>query len=506
MGEQYGLQIHSGWFILKMYERLGIDRGNFMGNAEMLEMTGSVEDVIFRNEKNGYAVVSLNNGEELVTAVGTMPFVGVGEELHVVGEWVSSQNYGTQFKVQAVERSRPQEAPAILKYLSSGAVKGIGPAIARKIVDAFGDDTLRVLEGEPERLCQIRGITREKAEKLSGEFRRVGGIRETMMKLGSYGITPQEAVRAWKVFGDRTAGRVRDDPYCLCGDGIQVDFARADRIAAAMELPADHDCRLRAGIVHVLKHNEGNGHTCLPADKLLSASSRMLGVTQDAAASTLEELKADATLVSRRFRGREFIFTAGLYRTEVYVAGRIRMMLHYPAQSIVGVDHYISTIEEEQGIRYEEMQKNAIREALSKGMLILTGGPGTGKTTTLRAIIRILEFNGEKVFLGAPTGRAAKRMSDLTGREAKTIHRLLQVKWDENDRPVFDRNEKNLLECDALIVDELSMVDVSLFEATLRALATATSFPPSARATCSATSSLPAWCRWCSSGGCSGSR
>ncbi len=442
-----------------------------MGNMELLEMTGSVEDVIFRNEKNGYAVITLNSGEELVTAVGTMPYVGVGEVLHVVGEWVSSQNYGTQFKVQAVERSQPQEASAILKYLSSGAIKGIGTAIARKIVDAFGDDTLQVLESEPERLCQVRGITREKAEKISGEFRRVGGIRETMMKLGQYGITPQEAVRVWKVYGSQTSDRVHADPYCLCGEGIQIDFARADRIAATLELPVDNTCRLRAGIVHVLKHNEGNGHTCLPADKLLSAACRMLGAAKEDAASSLEELKTDTTLVSRTFRGREYIFTAKLYRSEVYIAGRIRMMLRYPAQSIVGIDNYISTIEEEQGIRYEEMQRNAVREALSKGILILTGGPGTGKTTTLNAIIRILEFNGEKVCLAAPTGRAAKRMSELTGQEAKTVHRLLQVKWDDNDRPVFDKNEKNLLECDALIVDELSMVDVGLFEAMLRALA-----------------------------------
>lgn len=442
-----------------------------MGNTGLLEMTGSVEEVIFRNEKNGYAVVELNNGEELVTAVGTMPYVGVGETLHVFGQWVSSQTYGTQFKVQAMERSQPQDSSAILKYLSSGAIRGIGPAIARKIVDTFGEDTLRVLENEPERLCQIKGITKDKAEKINGEFQRVGGIRETMMKLGQYGITPQEAVRVWKVFGAETADQIHADPYCLCADGIQIDFARADRIAAALEMPADNACRLRAGIVHVLKHNEGNGHTCLPADKLLAASCRMLGATKQDAADCLKELTTDNTLISRTFRGREFIFTAALYRSEVYIAGRVRMMLHYPAQSIVGIEGYLSTIEEEQGIRYEEMQKNAVREALQKGMLILTGGPGTGKTTTLNAIIRILEYNGEKVLLAAPTGRAAKRMADLTGQDAKTIHRLLQVKWDENDRPVFEKNEKSLLECDALIIDELSMVDVGLFEAMLRALA-----------------------------------
>lgn len=441
-----------------------------MENEKLLEMTGSVEQVIFRNEKNGYAVIELNNGEDLVTVVGTMPFVGVGEELHVVGGWVNSQTYGTQFKAQALERSKPADAAAILKYLSSGAIKGIGPAIAQKIVDAFGENTLRVLEDEPRRLSEIKGITRAKAEKIGSEFQRVGGIREMMIKLSGFGITPEEAVRVWKVFGQQAEEQVKKDPYCLCGEGVQIDFARADRIAASLERPQDDRFRLRAGIVYVLKHNENNGHTCLPAEKLIAASAHMLGVEKELAAEALEELKADSSLISRVFRGREFVFTPKLYRSEVYAAGRIRMMLQYPAQSIVGVDGYIVTIEAEEQIEYAEMQKAAIREALTKGMLILTGGPGTGKTTTLNAIIRILEFKGEKVLLAAPTGRAAKRMSDLTGKEAKTIHRLLQVKWDENDRPEFEKNEKDLLECDTLIIDELSMVDTLLIEAVLRAL------------------------------------
>lgn len=441
-----------------------------MENEKLLEMTGSVEQVIFRNEKNGYAVIELNIGEELVTVVGTMPFVGVGEELHVVGGWVNSQTYGMQFKAQALERSKPANAAAMLKYLSSGAIKGVGPVMAQKIVDAFGENTLQVLENEPNRLSEIKGITRSKAEKIGNEFQRVGGIREMMIKLSAYGITPEEAVRVWKALGPEAEEQIRQDPYCLCADGVQIDFARADRIAVSLERPQDDRCRLRAGIVHVLKHNEGNGHTCLPAQKLLTASSRMLGVEEEVAAEALEELKAEKSLISRTFREREFIFTPKLYRSEVYSAGRIRMMLLYPSQSIIGVDGYISTIEAEQQIEYAEMQKTAIKEALTKGMLILTGGPGTGKTTTLNAIIRILEFKGEKVLLAAPTGRAAKRMSELTGKEAKTIHRLLQVKWDENDLPEFEKNEKDLLDCDALVIDELSMVDTLLFEAVLRAL------------------------------------
>lgn len=441
-----------------------------MSDEKLLEMTGTVEQVIFRNEKNGYAVIEINNGEELVTAVGNLPFVSAGEELHVYGNWIVNQNYGEQFRVDAFERSKPADEAAMLKYLSSGAVKGVGPGTAKKIVESFGSSSLEVMEREPERLCAVRGITRAKAEKISAEVKRLGGIREMMVQLGGYGISPAEAVRVWKAFGAQSIDLVRENPYCLCEDGINIGFGRADCIAASLERPQDDVCRIRAGILHVIRHNLGNGHTCLPADKLTAAAARLLGVAPELARDVLEDLKADSSVVSRTFHGREFIFLPDLYRSEVYSAERIQMLLRFPAPSITGVDGKIENIEREFGIRYAEGQKQAVRKALSEGVLILTGGPGTGKTTTLNAVIRLLELNGEKVLLAAPTGRAAKRMSELTGKEAKTIHRLLQVEWNEDDRPVFARNEKNLLECDALIIDELSMVDTALFEALLRAL------------------------------------
>ena len=257
-----------------------------------------------------------------------------------------------------------------------------------------------------------------------------------------------------KQYGPQCTDLIQENPYYLCEDGVDIDFSRVDTIAASMERPQDDNGRIRAGIVYVLKHNVKNGHTCLPADKLCAVAVSLLGVEPDLVSGNLEELCNEQSLISLWVGEQE----------------RIDMAIKFPAQSIGGADEYIARLEQEFGMEYAALQKQAIREALSKGMLILTGGPGTGKTTTLNAVIRLLEMKGEKVLLAAPTGRAATRMSELTGREAKTIHRLLQVNWDENDKPVFSKNEKDLLECDAIVVEELSMVDVSLFEALLRAM------------------------------------
>ena len=441
-----------------------------MAENGLLELSGTVEHVVYHNDKNQYTVLEMAAGEELVTVVGEFPFVSEGEELQVYGGWDTHPSFGQQFKAQTFERARPATAAAMMKYLASGAVKGVGPATARRIVETFGEKALEVMEREPERLSQIKGITKEKAQSIGEELKRVYGIRELMAYLGAYGVRPEEAVQVWKTYGQDSVSCIQEDPYRLCEDGMNISFTIADMIAESMEKPRDDLGRVQAGVLYVLRHNLDNGHTCLPWDKLCSAAAQMLGVELEMAQDAVYTLCESFQLRCENVDGKDFIFLERQHISESYIAARMKAMLRIPPQALGGADVQIAAIEARKGVQYAEKQKEAIRAAMEKGILILTGGPGTGKTTTLNAIIHILKLSGEKVLLAAPTGRAAKRMSELTGEEAKTIHRMLQVDWDEQDNPVFTRNERNPLECDCLVVDELSMVDAYVFESLLRAL------------------------------------
>ena len=436
----------------------------------LLELSGWVDHVVYHNDKNQYTVLMLNTEEGEVTVVGAFPYVSDGEELHIFGTWESHPSFGDQFRAQTFERARPATTAAMLKYLSSGAVKGVGKAMAQRIVQEFGESALEVMESDPVRLSQIRGITLDKANEISAELKRVHGIRELMMFLGAYGVRPEQTVLVWKQYGDGAIACVQEDPYCLCGEGIDISFTIADSIAESMEKPRDDMGRVQAGILYVLRHNLNNGHVCLPLDKVRAAAAQVLGVDPETVQDGIYTLCQSFALVCELFGDREFLFLQKQHSTEAYIAARMKAMLGMPPHAIGGAEEKIAAIESQRSIHYAEKQREAIRAALEQGILILTGGPGTGKTTTLNAIIHLLKAAGEKVFLAAPTGRAAKRMSEVTGEEAKTIHRMLQVDWDEQDNPVFTKNERNPLECDCLVIDELSMVDSYLFESVLRAL------------------------------------
>lgn len=436
---------------------------------ETERIIGTIEDITYINEDNGYSVFIVDCQGEPVTVVGIFPFLNVGEQVELIGEYIIHPQYGQQFKAYQAIRKMPSSTASILKYLSSGAIKGIGPATAQMIVSRFGEDTLNIIENDSSRLAEIRGISAEKAKKIGEEFLKLYGVREVMLKLSGLNITSNEALRIYKKFGLKSIEKIADNPYLLCRESLGFSFARADEIATSLENSVDSAYRSEAGIEYILKHNLSNGHTCLPKDKLLLTAEKLLGYSVDTLDDILENMVYSGDLVKAEFDETEFIFLPQYYTAEKYCANRILLMSAVPPTEIPVSVSRLEQVERETGVLYDEVQKTAITCALSNGLSVLTGGPGTGKTTTLKAIISLLEETGAKIALAAPTGRAAKRMSELCLREAKTIHRLLEVEWSE-DRQIFKRNEKNPLEYDCIIVDELSMMDIILFEALLKAM------------------------------------
>ncbi len=435
------------------------------------QLIGTVEHIVFTNEDNGWTVLELDADDTLITVVGTIPTVQVGEELHLQGSYVEHPSFGRQFKVTACESRLPTDATAILRYLASGAVKGIGPSTAARIVDRFGADSLRILEEEPQKLEKIKGISPKKALEMSQSFCSQFGLREVMMTFATYGLTPSEALRCWKKFGPSTLVKIKANPYLLCTSGLRIGFERADALCMGMSGDKLDANRLEAGIRYILQHNQSNGHTCLPKDKVIPAAISLLDVPQESVESALERMLG-IELCEEIIGERSFLFLPRLHEAERFIATRLQLMSGFAQIEAIDLELRIDAMERNFHITYEAQQRLAMLEAVAKGTLILTGGPGTGKTTTLRGIITLLESMGETVALAAPTGRASKRIAELTGHEAKTLHRLLEVKWDDSDMPLFDRNEKNPLDADAVVVDEMSMVDTLLFESLLRAMKT----------------------------------
>ena len=431
---------------------------------------GIIENVVYTNPENGYSVIDLSSDGNLITAVGTVPSCSAGEKIKLRGVWVNHPTFGKQFKASACERSMPKSAGDMLRYLSSGTVKGIGPATAAKIVERFGEDTFDIIENHPEELCKIKGISRDKALDIQERFKGQFALREVMISLERLGLNPSECLTVYKALGVNAAERISENPYLLCSDRVGLRFERADEIADGFPREINSLLRKRAGIIHILRHNLGNGHTCLPREKLILPCFELLGTEREETQEIIDDLIIDKELVEEYLDSKSFLFLPNEHFDEKKIAERIKIMLRFPPAKGKALDKEIDKLQEKKGIHFEEKQRLAITTAATKGLLVLTGGPGTGKTTTLNGILEIFEKQKLRVLLAAPTGRAAMRMSEVTGRQAKTIHRLLETEWTDGDRQHFARNMENPLEADAVILDELSMVDTHIFASLLDAL------------------------------------
>lgn len=432
-------------------------------------ITGTVERITYKNSGETFTVIILSTEDGPVCAVGSMPFITVGDNVNLTGSFTTHPVYGSQFKVTECERLAPSTVAAILRYLSSGTIRGIGPATAAKIVSKFGDKTLEIIENDPEQLSTIKGISAEKSLQISESYKMQFGIRDLMVYLSRFKVSAEDAIDIYKELGTESIAKIENNPYILCQPEIGMSFELCEQISDYLDLPDDLYERICAGVMYVLSHNLNNGHTCLPIEKLISTASRLLGCDEDTAKRACCELVDGFKLKRKIIDDTEFILLPKMYDSEEYISVRLATILKAKTSANAIYDMEIDYIEKLYSIEYDDMQKTAISEALSSNVLVLTGGPGTGKTTTLNGIITLLERQNKEVVLAAPTGRAAKRMSELTGREAKTIHRLLEAGW-EGRNVVFSKNEMNPLNGDVFIIDEMSMVDVLLFESFLRAV------------------------------------
>ena len=433
---------------------------------------GTVSAVLFCNEENGYTVLKLDCGERgEITAVGCMPGAAPGETLELEGAWGRHPSYGEQFKAEVVTRRLPMGEKAVFEYLASGAVKGVRMGLARQIVDRFGEDALAVIENEPEKLCDIRGVSPKRARAISEDFRQKMGMRRLAEFLSEHRLPLAAAMPLYKRFGDLAVDVVRDNPYLLSDRSLEIPFAQVDALAIELGVAGDDPQRVEAALLFELDHNADNGHVFLPEQKLLGATAALIGVEGSCLAEGLGALIERGEVVKEEIAGVTACYPAGLYGAECYVAMRLGEMCRTEIEPPRGLGKLIDAIQREQGITYAQQQRTAVELAASRQVMLLTGGPGTGKTTSLRGVLALFETLGLETALAAPTGRAAKRMGETCGAEALTIHRLLETKLDPfTGLLAFTKNQDDPLEVDAVIVDETSMVDVSLMAALLASL------------------------------------
>lgn len=440
--------------------------------AEQYE--GYVERIVYQNADSGYAVLSLSQEGEELTCVGIFPVISEGEYIVVTGSMTEHAVYGEQVKADSYRVKEPEDALAMERYLASGAIKGIGSAMAARITKKFKQDAFRIIEEEPERLAEIKGISEKKAREIALQFEEKRELRSAMMFLQQYGISNHMAVKIYQKYGARLYEVLRENPYRLAEDISGIGFKLADQIAARAGIAKNSDFRIQAGLLYTLSQASAAGHIYLPEELLLRKAAELLNVEAEAMARHMQELSLDKRVVAKEKDGERIVYNATLYYMEMNCA---RMLLdlntHYELREEL-LAQRIASLEEDGGLVLDEMQKLAVMEAVRNGVLIITGGPGTGKTTTINTLIRLFQSEGMDILLAAPTGRAAKRMSETTGCEAQTIHRLLELKASPEEKEAasmsFERNEQNPLETDVVIVDEMSMVDTYLLHALLKAV------------------------------------
>ena len=437
-------------------------------------LAGYVEHIIYRNADNGYTVLNLVSGEDEITCVGIFSAIAEGENIEAQGEYTEHPTYGQQFKVTSFEEKAPEDEEAIERYLGSGAIKGIGLAMAARIVRRFKGDTFRIIEEEPERLAEIKGISNRKAMEIASQVNEKRDLRQAMIFLQQYGITMNLAVKVYQAYGQDVYGIIRENPYRLADDIDGVGFRTADEIAARVGIRMDSDFRVRSGILYTLLQASGEGHTYLPETELTPRASKLLNVTAEQVEKQYMDLAIERKIILKQMEDQTQIYAASFYYMEANTATMLKRLNVSYDVSDAEIEQRIRGIEKKSGMTLDEHQVTAVKEAVRNGLLVITGGPGTGKTTTINTIIRYFELEGLEIFLAAPTGRAAKRMSETTGFEARTVHRMLELNGGAEGSGGFERDESNPLEADVIIVDEMSMVDISLMYSLLKAISVGT--------------------------------
>ena len=440
----------------------------------MEKLAGYVEHIIYRNADNGYTVLNLVSGEEEITCVGIFSAIAEGENIEASGDYTDHPTYGKQFKVESFEEKAPEDEEAIERYLGSGAIRGIGLALAARIVRRFKADTFRIIEEEPERLAEVKGISERKAMEIADQVNEKRDLRQAMIFLQQYGITMNLAVKVYQQYGQEVYGIIRENPYRLADDIEGVGFRTADEIAVRVGIRMDSDFRIRSGILYVLLQASTEGHTYLPEEELTRRTGQLLEVGEEHIEKQYMDLAIERKIIMKQGENQTQIYAASFYYMEANTATMLKQLnVSYDVPDLE-IEERVRRIEKQTGMELDEHQMTAVKEAVRNGLLIITGGPGTGKTTTINTIIKYFEMEGLDIFLAAPTGRAAKRMSETTGFEARTIHRMLELNGGVDGAAGFERNEQNPLETDVVIIDEMSMVDISLMHALLKAVAVGT--------------------------------